>query len=52
MAAGITPAESGIELEPVQMVVEWSKQNYDRQRFDEPGLGYREFRESYIMEGK
>lgn len=52
MAAGLTPAESGLELEPVQLVVEWSRQNYERQRLDEQVLEYREFRESHIMEGQ
>ncbi len=52
MAAGITPIESGIRMEPVDLVVAWVKKNYYR-GFDEPEIEYEKFKElSRITEGK
>jgi hypothetical protein len=53
MAAGITPSESGMMLEPVDLVVDWARENFIRGKFDEPQRDYIEFKESpRLTEGK
>ena len=53
MAAGITPSEAGIRLEPIEMVLDWARHNHIRQRFAEPEVEYEEFKESLrITEGR
>jgi hypothetical protein len=52
MAAGQTPRAAGLELEPVNIVVEWARENHIRQKLDETQIEYAEFKLSQIMEGK
>lgn len=52
MAAGQTSGDSGLVLEPVEIVVDWARQNSIRRRSEEAQIEYVEFKESYETEGR
>ncbi len=43
MAAGITPGEAGIRLEPVQQVVDWARENHIRGQLGITAVNYQQY---------
>lgn len=43
MAAGVTPAQAGVEMQPVQQVVDWAKEMSIRDYLGEPMERYEEY---------